>query len=221
MSLNFQKTTDTEQVSAWLANVIAAQLAMNKKVLWLVPGGSAIEIAVKTARQLPVNQLSNLTLTLTDERYGPVDHAESNWFQLQIASLKLPGATLKPVLSGDDMPTTVKNFANMLRLELKAADYVIGLFGIGEDGHTAGILPGSPAVASADLAVGYDGGQYRRITITPAAIARLDQAVVFAAGKAKHPQLVKLEKDLPVDVQPAQALKRAGKLTVFNDYKGV
>ncbi|MEX1995740.1 MAG: 6-phosphogluconolactonase [Candidatus Saccharimonadales bacterium] len=220
MKLSFQKTTNSEIVSDWLTEVIAAQLGPGKKVLWLIPGGSAMTVAIKTALKLPVDQLGSLTLTLTDERYGPVGHPDSNWLQLQNAGLHLPGATRRPVLSGHDMQTTVENFADLLKTQTQQASYTIGLFGIGEDGHTAGILPGSKAVKSGELAVGYDAGKYKRITITPAAIAKLDEAVVYASGEAKHPELDKLGKKLPIEKQPAQALKQAGKLTIFNDYKG-
>ena len=165
--------------------------------------------------------LSNLTVTLTDERYGPVGHPDSNWWQMEEAGVTLPGAQRIPVLAGADRPATTSAFAAHLQAAFSQADYVLGFFGIGADGHTAGILPGSLAVHSEELAASYDAGNYERITMTPKAVTRLDEAVVYAVGKAKWPVFDDLSKgDLPLDVQPAQILKQVPECTVFNDYKG-
>ena len=58
------------------------------------------------------------------------------------------------------------------------------------------------------------------MTTTPAALARLDEAVVYALGESKWPVIDQLEDDLPLNDQPAQALKQIPKLTIFNDHRG-
>jgi 6-phosphogluconolactonase/glucosamine-6-phosphate isomerase/deaminase len=113
-------------------------------------------VAAAVSQHLRREPLERLTVTLTDERYGPVGHADSNWRQLATAGFDLPGATMLPVLKGLDMPSTVAEFAAVLKHHLSAADFALGFFGIGADGHTAGILPGSPAVAATEFAAGYD-----------------------------------------------------------------
>jgi 6-phosphogluconolactonase/glucosamine-6-phosphate isomerase/deaminase len=94
------------------------------------------------------------------------------------------------------------------------------LFGIGSDGHTAGILPRSSAVDEMRLAHGYDGGTFKRITMTRPAITQLDEAVIYTMGKDKWPVLDQLENDVAIDEQPAQILKQVPKVTIFNDHKG-
>ena len=54
----------------------------NKKVLFFVTGGSSIAVGVEVAKFLQGKQCQNLTIMLTDERYGPRDHFNSNFFQL-------------------------------------------------------------------------------------------------------------------------------------------
>lgn len=56
--------------------------------------------------------------------------------------------------------------------------------------------------------------------MAPEAIAKLSEITVYTFGKQKQAVLDKLEKDIPISLMPAQALKKAQKLTVFNDHKG-
>jgi 6-phosphogluconolactonase len=220
MSLTFKQVTSADSVAAYLAGIIGGKLRQGKKVVWLIPGGSAIGVAAAACRQLQGAPLENLTVTLTDERYGEVNHPDSNWRQLYAAGFVLHGATLVPVLHGSDITATAKQFGTTLKEMFDAADYRIGLFGIGADGHTAGILPHTRAVSETELAHGYDAGTFQRVTMTGPAIARLNEAVVYATGEAKWPVLDQLETNLLPDDQPAQFLKQVPIVTIFNDHKG-
>lgn len=218
--MEFYKITGLAPAADYLARRISGLLRRGKKVLWLVPGGSAIEVAASAAKKLKDEELANLTVTLTDERYGPDGHPDSNWQQLKEAGFELPGADLVPVLAGKNLEETTVRFNKKMKRCFEAADFSIGLFGIGTDGHTAGILPGSPAVDSPQLAASFKGGDFERITITPAAIAKLVIGIVYATGQAKWPVLDRLSEEIPIDKQPAQALKAIPKLRIYNDYKG-
>ena len=217
--MRFVKIADAEPVVRYLSDVIGSHLEAGERVLWQLSGGSAIAIEVAVARALRDAPLEHLTVTLTDERPGPVGHPDSNWFQLGRAGFKLPGAKLLPVLTGAGTEADTAAFADVLAHALASGGYHLGLFGIGPDGHTAG-LPAQNAPDHVELAAYYEAGPFRRISSTPATIARLDEAVVFVMGEAKHPQLDRLSKNLPVTEQSAQVLKQVPKITVFNDYKG-
>ncbi|MDB5179367.1 MAG: hypothetical protein JWN01_1310 [Patescibacteria group bacterium] len=221
--MNFTHATSTKPAVDHLAQTITEHLEAGDHVLWLLSGGSAINVAVEVGGRLRGADidLAGLIVTLTDERYGPVGHAGSNWRQLEDAGLGLPGATLLPVLAGVDLEATAEEYTAILKNHLHSADYRLGLFGIGPDGHTAGILPHSPAVAATKLAASFDGGQYQRVTMTAPAIALLDEAVVYAAGEPKWPTLARLAReDAPLTEQPAQVLKAVPQLTIFTDYQG-
>jgi 6-phosphogluconolactonase/glucosamine-6-phosphate isomerase/deaminase len=217
MNMTFVPASSPDPVGKYIAEVIVAQLGGKRTVLWLLSGGSAIAVAVAASRRLAGRDLSGLTVSLIDERYGPVGHAQSNWKQLQDAGFDLPGATLHPVLVGASQSDTAEAFDEFLHAEFSRADFSVGLLGIGPDGHTSGILPHSPAVTSLGLVTSYDGGAFQRITTTPRALSSLDEAVVYAVGENKWPVLDRLETDLPFAEQPAQALKAATKLTIFTD----
>lgn len=204
----------------FITSKLQSALQSGNSVLWLVPGGSAISIAVEVSRQLKGIDLRRLSVTLTDERFGPPGHADSNWWQLEKAGFFLENAELQPVLTGGSREQAAENFGKYLARKLDKADYSLGLFGIGPDGHTAGILPYSPAVSSSGWAANYTAGNFERITMTPKAIEQLNEAIVYATGEAKRPVLDQLEQNISLQKQPAQALKKVSKLTIFNDYKG-
>jgi 6-phosphogluconolactonase/glucosamine-6-phosphate isomerase/deaminase len=215
--MRFVSITDPQPVVDYLINALASHLDKGESVLWLIPGGSALTVAAAVSRQLQGRDLSKLHVTLTDERYGAVGHPDSNWQQLSEAGFQVPGASVYPVLSGTDRAGTTAAFADYMERQLQTIDFKLGLFGIGPDGHTAGVLPNSPAVSDSRLAATYDAGNYQRITLTPPAISRLDEAVVYAMGADKKPALEALQTSVPLAEQPAQVLKQVPKLTIFTD----
>jgi 6-phosphogluconolactonase/glucosamine-6-phosphate isomerase/deaminase len=217
----YKKISDIKPVAEYMAERIINSLHAGHQVLWLVSGGSAIEVAVATAELLHGKDLRLLTVSLTDERYGAVGHTDSNWQKMLDAGFELPGASLVPVLEkGEDRALATEQFSDSLRGLLRRAEYTLGFFGVGTDAHTAGILPDSPAFDAKGYAATYDGGGYKRITMTPTAIRQLDEAVLYAVGEQKWPVIDALAKDMPVNAQPVQLLKEVPLLTVCSDHKG-
>ncbi|MNY47312.1 Glucosamine-6-phosphate isomerases/6-phosphogluconolactonase [compost metagenome] len=123
-------------------------------------------------------------------------------------------------LIGESREETTRQLAVWLQQELTKSDYAIGLFGIGSDGHTAGIKPDSIAVESSDWAAGYAGNDFERITMTFAPIHQLNEVVIQASGQDKQTILKELqEKDIPLNIQPAQILKTVPVATIYSDNK--
>jgi 6-phosphogluconolactonase len=231
--MTFYKINDIYPAVDYLEKTISRQLKMNKKVLWLLTGGSGIKIEVAVSQRLKELDLKNLTITLTDERYAyrqsesedfdSVNHPDSNWKQIMDAGFYAKGANLIPVLRGKNSVATQENFEKTLSSLLLLADnYKVGLFGMGADGHTAGILPESVAANEDIRFVGaYDAVEFMRITMTFNAIKKLDEAVLCAFGDSKKEALNNLaNKEIPLNEQPAQILKALPKLIVFNDQIG-
>lgn len=218
--MDYRYTTEPQIVADYLIQTISSHLARGERVTWLITGGSGMLIDRLVAEGLRDVDTSRLSVTLSDERYGLVGHPDENWQQLLDAGFSLPSAQLHRVLTGHDRAATTASFSQLLRKLLDEADYSIGLFGIGPDGHTAGIKPHSPAINAPDYATDFTGDDFERITMTAPAIRQLSEAVVAAFGEAKFPTLRQLlHEDIPPDIQPAQLLKSVEKCTIFTDYK--
>lgn len=209
-----------ELIVKYLSTVLSERLRIGESVLWLVPGGSAMKVATRVLESLEDEDTSGLCITLTDERYGRPDHEHENWSQLARHGFSVRSINAYRVLRGEDADTTAAEFSQKLAQLFATYEYKIGLFGIGADGHTAGIKPHSPAVGSSELASYFVGEDHERVTMTPAAVAQLDEAVVYAHGSEKHPVLHQfVHEERPLIEQPAQVLKNVQKVTVFCDWQ--
>lgn len=216
----FKKVQSAEPVISFVADTLRQHLQAGERVLWLIAGGSCVPLATAVAERLAGEDLHLLSVTLTDERYGDVGHPDSNWKQLEDAGLSLPGALLHPVLGGEDRQATAQAFSAYLAEAFEATDYRFGLFGMGADGHTAGLFPKSSVLTSTEMAADFQGADFARISMTPAAIDKLDMAVLYAMGEAKQKALNNLDNELQLDRQPAQVLKHVPDFIVFSDFKG-
>ncbi len=217
--LHFIKGVGPDSAADYLGRLLKGNLHDGKKVAWFLSGGSSIDVAVLASKLLK-NTPGKLLVSLVDERYGQPGHPDSNWQQLQTAGLSLPGAITEPPLRGDNLSITVEKFNNLVLSIFQTYDFKIALLGIGADGHIAGLLSGSLAVNSQEYISYYQTDDYERLTLTPWALSQLNEAVVYAQGESKHQALDNLDKELPIDKQPAQILKQIPKVTIFNDYKG-
>lgn len=211
---------DDQPIVDYLTSTLTAHLESGESVLWLVPGGSAMKVATRVLENIEDVDTSALCITLTDERYGRPNHPDENWIQLEQLGFNVASINAYRVLRGEDIESTAQDFGDKLARLFETYDYKIGLFGVGSDGHTAGIKPHTVAVTSDEYAAQFEGEDFARVTMTPKAIAELDEVVIYAHGADKYPVLADLLGDEPVDLadRPAQALKAAGRTTLFSDY---
>ncbi len=219
MSLEFKKINNEGACAGILAEGLATLLKSGKKVLWLIPGGSNIKIAVDAMNLIRAQQnidLGNLSITLTDERYGPVGHVDSNWQQLLAAGLNLDKIKNSPVLRGLSLLETIQNYTEEMEKLFTETEVVVGQFGIGADGHIAGVLPGTIGAESQEIVVGYEAPPYTRITLTLEALKKINKAFVFAFGANKKLALQSLKQDAFTPA-PAQILKSIPQVEIYTD----
>jgi 6-phosphogluconolactonase len=193
------------------------QLQAGKHVLWLVSGGSNVDMECDIAKRL--KDTANLTVALIDERYGKPGHADSNYQKLVDGDFTKNDVVLLPVLeNGLDIKQTAAAYSEKLEKLLDEADVVIAQLGIGADGHTAGVLPRSPVVESKKLIEHYEGPDFQRITMTLEALRFADVVFVFAYGEDKLGALTRLrDENLPLAEQPSQILKQLPEVYLYND----
>jgi len=207
------KAKDPVEGVQYLARALRGALSGDSMVLWLVSGGSNIAAAVQVRQSLPTNRLKNLKIGLVDERYGNYGYKDSNYTQLQQAGFDFNNIDFVPVLTTENLSLeqTTNNYQEQIEPLFKRSAIIIGQFGIGTDGHTAGILPGSEATAANErLVIGYKETDFSRITLSFRAIKMVNEAYVFAYGENKRATLSLLhDKDLPLNDQPAQIFRQS------------
>ena len=225
--MNFINIRDHKEGMQALADKIISFLNSEKKVLWLIPGGSNIPIAfdvMDTIRKELSETgssalLAHLTITLTDERYGPVGHPDSNWKQLQDTGIDFSGVKAYSILDGSTLPETVAKYGATISDILKSTDVIVGQFGMGADGHIAGILPHSPAVSENVLpTAGYESKLFTRVSLTFPILRKIAVAYMFVSNSTKKEAIERLRTDgISLDDQPAQILKEIPEVYVYID----
>lgn len=214
--------TNEEGAAGAIAHGIDSALQKGLKVLWLLSGGSNIRLQLHVLEMLEHANHKNLTISLIDERFLTLDSKHSNWHKLLDGGLTGEKARLEPPIVdwGLSLHDAAHDWALRLGRRVDEADMVIGQFGIGADGHTAGILPHTEGVHEYDkLVLGYKGKDYERLTTTPRLFKRLHLAVGVAMGESKKHVLERMPTDISADDQPAQLLLLAPELIVYSDQK--
>ncbi|PYQ48103.1 MAG: 6-phosphogluconolactonase, partial [Acidobacteria bacterium] len=143
-----------------------------------------------------------ITWVIVDERYVPIDDPQSNAGMIQ-KTLK-PDRLLRFKTELDDPARTVEEFEREWRaLGLQRLDIV--LLGIGDDGHTASLFPGTTALNVEDriaTAVFVRKLDMWRVTLTKTAIREAALRIVLATGAKKRPilQEVRAGADYPIGI---------------------
>jgi 6-phosphogluconolactonase len=221
--MQFINTPDHKEGTQALADKIILFLNKGVRVLWLIPGGSNIPIAADVMKIIrsdaEVALLDNLTITLTDERYGPIGHPDSNWKQLQDTGINLAGIKAYPIIDGSSLLEMVAKFGDTVEKILTSTDVIVGQFGMGADGHIAGILPHSPAVSEEVLpTAGYESKPFTRVSLTFPILRKISTAYMFVSIETKKDAIYRLHKnDVSLDEQPAQILKEIPEVYVYID----
>jgi 6-phosphogluconolactonase len=159
-----------------------------------------------------------------DERLVPYAHPDSNFGTARtdfIEKLATPPAGVHPVPVAGDPEALARRYEEELRAHFRMrrlAEPVFDLIilGVGADGHTASLFPGSPAIEERlRWTAAVKGGQPEvwRVTLTYAVLNRARRVVFLACGASKAAVVRRVLTALPPDL-PAQRVRLpAGRVT--------
>ena len=159
--------------------------------------------------------LSRAVWSVSDERMVPLESEESNFGNADremLQLMKVPGERKLPFPVQVDPHSAALAFDRRFRERFGAGAFSVCLLGMGEDGHTASIFPGSPLLAIeadaffAPVDVPEKGW---RLSITPHGLAASRRIVIMVTGAGKAERLAEAFSTSP-DPQrlPVQLLHR-------------
>ncbi len=207
------------------ANELIKQLKLElikNPVLWIISGGSNIQIEKYILDHLDKKYLSNLEIILADERFVPPNDPNSNYNQLIKSGFKQDSLNFEPILSNLNLAKTKETYLSLLEKKLSRCPLVIGQFGIGADGHTLGILPFSETINSTDKIVCYTGKDFTRLSLSLNFIKkRINYGYIFCFGKDKKTALSILNSDNDdINHYPSLIFQQIKGIKLYNEYIG-
>jgi 6-phosphogluconolactonase len=158
-----------------------------------------------------------------DERHVPPDHADSNYRMAREAMLDavpVPKANVHRILAEtpDAAAAAAQYEAELQRFFALAPGtpprFDLVLLGLGPEGHTASLFPGSPALHERErwvLAPWVEKFETFRITLTPPVLNRAAAVLFLVAGEEKADALhAVLEEVGDADLYPARIVRPDG-----------
>jgi len=165
---------------------------------------------------------------LGDERFVPRDDTLSNFRMIDeslLSGAPVPAANIHPVPTEGLSPEaaasvyerTLKSFYGAEKLDPARPLFDVTLLGLGPDGHTASLFPGTPVLDDREhwVAAVVGAKSEARITLTYPALESTRRVAFLVAGEDKRAILDRLRRG--DDSLPAARLRPLGSLWIFCD----
>ncbi len=219
---------DAAAVAAEAARRFVAAVGATSGTLAIaLAGGSTPKAAYALlgGTHAPEVDWARVTLVFGDERCVPPDHADSN-------HLMVKRALLDPLAAQARAPREVLRIEGELDPDEAARRYAarlaalpghgavprldLVLLGMGADGHTASLFPGSPVLTAGGIVAATPEAHagHRRVTLTYGALDAARAIVVLVTGAEKAGPL-KLALDGPVGAVPLRDVRPTAGSMIF------
>jgi 6-phosphogluconolactonase len=186
------------EAAAHFRRLAAESIAATGRFSVALSGGSTPRALYRSLAEPPSHDAIDWTrvhLFWSDERFVPADHPDSNYRLAReafISRAPIPAANVHPFpTDAADPQTAAAQYEDTLRRFFAAREgFDLILLGLGADGHTASLFPGSPALdpPEADrLAVAAHVPKLDawRLTLTPPVLRAARHIVFLVAGPDK------------------------------------
>lgn len=199
-----------------------ASIAARGRFVVALAGGSTPKAAYGRLADEPYCsrlQWDNIHVFWGDERHVPPDHADSNYrmaHDAMLSQVNLPAANIHRIVAEQEAQQAAAAYETSLRTFFAPAAgewprFDLVLLGMGPDGHTASLFPGTSAIhEQTRLVVAPWVKKFNtfRITMTPPVLCNAAH-IVFAVGGADKAETLRqvLQGDDQPDLYPSQVVK--------------
>ena len=204
-----------------IARIASATLEVNETFSIVLSGGSTpVPVYEGLARDPFAGMLDweRVHVFFGDERCVPPDHEDSNYrmaYETLLKHVSIPESNIYRMRGEDDPEQAAKAYEAAL-YEFFGDDetwFDVNLLGMGEDGHTASLFPGTDAIHEDErmvIAHYVEKVDRWRISLTPPGILRSGNLMFLIAGRDKADALREvMEGDYQPDVYPSQVIARS------------
>jgi 6-phosphogluconolactonase len=220
--------TLAERIADWLVEEIAntnGPFALN------LSGGSTPKSLYKllaTEKYRRAIDWERIHIFFGDERFVPKYHVDSNFRmanEAMISHVPIPAENVHPVETESGTPEeaaaayerTLQAYYGKTTFDLARPLFAVTLLGLGDDGHTASLFPGTKALLERDAWVTSIIGAKPepRISLTYPCLDSSATVAFMVAGAAKQTMLKRvMDKDPSL---PASQVETSGRLIMFCD----
>ena len=209
-----------------ITQIIESTLKNKTRAKISLCGGSTPKAAYSLLGKKNIDWM-NVDLFLGDERWVDNKSQDSNCFLLNNSLFKEGNPSLEAsffAVSTVDLSSpdeSAKNYETFLKNKLDGdpPKFDLILLGLGDDGHTASLFPGSEALFERDSLVTVGEGKgHKRITFTSKLLSAADKVVFLISGSAKQTALKRLlDQSESWDRTPAKLVTNSSKIIVLAD----
>lgn len=201
--------TLAEAAAELSCDILTRAITKNNSAVWVLSGGTSpiLTYRVIISKYLSLIDWTKVVFILGDERIVPFRDKHSNWQNIDDIFLKhIKGASFLRPKYELGLNMSVSSY-NQTLASLKSNNLIPNFdliwLGVGEDGHTLSLFPGSDALNSTQLVDGISDSPKapkKRLTLTIKTLKNSQNALVFISGKSKRESYRKISEmtDLPI-----------------------
>lgn len=211
---------DGAALAARAAEIVAGRLKVARYPFRLVLSGGSTPRATYELLAKKDIDWDCAELFFGDERFVPPDHKDSNYRMVRESLLSGPSVNPRKLLAipTDGTPQSAADrYDEILRQQYGAGTLEVGvplfhltLLGLGDDGHTASLLPGQPILQEMDrwAAAVPQGRGEPRISLTYPALNSSELILFLVSGAGKRDALAQAR----AGIGPAGGIKPQGEV---------
>lgn len=189
-SIDIQKTEDyVESVARRLAESVE-QRDSDKPFHIFLSGGSTPKAVYARLATLGLDW-TGVHLWWGDERFVPHDHPDSNCRMVReqlLSKINIPANQVHPWPILSTPALSAETYEREFQEHFDQNEIQIQLLGMGDDGHTASLFPGTKALEESErycVANHVEGKDCVRLTLTYPALAKSERVVFLVKGEGK------------------------------------